>query len=71
MGMTEVRLFELACKGDRLDEINAEEVFNRQAQAAAQRRALLKLIKRVIAALGRKAMPAVEDAPEALLSAQR
>ena len=69
--MTEVRLFELACKGDRLDEINAEEVFNRQARAAEQRRALLRLIKRVIAALGRKPTTAVVDSPPVVLSTQR
>ena len=59
--MTEVRLFELACKGDRLDEINAEEVFNRQAKAAARRRALLRLVKRLIAALRGKPMAPVGD----------
>ena len=69
--MTEVRLFDLACKGDRLDEINAEEVFNRQARAAEQRRALLRLIKRVIAALGRKPTTAVVDSPPVVLSTQR
>jgi hypothetical protein len=69
--MTEVRLFELACKGDRLDEINAEEVFNRQARAAEQRRALLRLIRRVIAALGRKPTMAVADGPPVILSTQR
>lgn len=69
--MTEVRLFQLACKGDRLDEINAEEVFNQQAKDAARRRALLKLIKRVIAALGRRTTPAATDTPEAALFARR
>ena len=59
--MTEVRLFELACKGDRLDEINAEEIFNRQAKAAARRRALLRLVKRLIAALRGKPMAPVGD----------
>lgn len=68
MNMVEVRLFELACKGERLDEINAEELFNQQAKAAARRRALLKLIKRVISALHTKRAPVV-DGPEALLSA--
>jgi len=67
MAMTEVRLFQLACKGDRLDEINAEEVFNQQAKAAARRRALLKLIKRLIMALKSKRAPTV-DGPETLLS---
>lgn len=68
MNMVEVRLFEMACKGDRLDEINAEEVFNQQAKAAARRRALLKLIRRVITALAGKKAPVV-DGPEAFLSA--
>jgi hypothetical protein len=34
--MIEVRLFELRMKGDRLDEINAEEVLNRQAMMQAR-----------------------------------
>lgn len=71
MAMTEVRLFQLACKGDRLDEINAEEVFNQQAKAAARRRALLKLIKRVIAMLGRKSTTTVVDGTEVVFSTQR
>ncbi|MCE7981374.1 MAG: hypothetical protein DYG89_09300 [Caldilinea sp. CFX5] len=69
--MTEVRLFELACKGDRLDEINAEEVFNRQAKAATRRRALLKLIKRVIAALGRKSTVLAGDGSVVTMSTRR
>ncbi len=33
MNIIEARLFELACKGDRLDEINAEEILDRRAAA--------------------------------------
>lgn len=40
MSMVEVRLFELQCKGDRLDEINAEEIFARRAVGHARRQAL-------------------------------
>jgi hypothetical protein len=40
MNIIEVRLFELACKGERLDEINAEEILNQRAAAQARTRAL-------------------------------
>lgn len=69
--MTEVRLFELACKGDRLDAMNAEEVFNRQARAAARRRALLRLVKRLIAALRGRPTAPVGDELVGTFAAQR
>lgn len=71
MSMIEVRLFELACKGDRLDEINAEEVFNRQAKAAERRQAFRNLIKRLVTALGRKPTTPAVDTPEVVLSTRR
>jgi len=45
--MIEVRLFELACKGDRLDEINAEEILDRRAAAQAKARARWHYIRRL------------------------
>ena len=38
MDMIQIHLFEMALKGDRLDEINAEEVLNRHAAAQAKAR---------------------------------
>ena len=46
MHIIEVRLFELACKGDRLDEINAEEVLDRRAAAQAKARARWHSVQR-------------------------
>lgn len=67
MSMTEVRLLELTLKGDRLDEINAEEVLNRRARAAERRQALLNLVKRLAAALARKPMAPMTEKPEIVL----
>ncbi|MEZ4733404.1 MAG: hypothetical protein R3E79_40425 [Caldilineaceae bacterium] len=71
MSMMEVRLFELSCKGDRLDEINAEAVFNQQAKAAERRQAFRKLIKRLIAALRGKRTTAGVQPGAVVLSPQR
>jgi len=71
MSMIEVRLFELSCKGERLDEINAEEVLNRQAKAAERRQAFRKLIKRWRTVLVSKRTTAKADATEVALSPQR
>jgi hypothetical protein len=44
MSIEQVRLFELQIKGDRLDEINAEEVLDRRAAAHARNRAFTRNI---------------------------
>lgn len=71
MSMNEVRLLELALKGERLDELNAEEVLNRRAKAAERRQAFFLLLKRLGTALGRKSTPPVVESPEVVLSPQR
>jgi hypothetical protein len=47
MNIIEVRLFELACKGDRLDEINAEEILERRAAAQARASARWRYVRRL------------------------
>ena len=47
MNIIEVRLFELALKGDRLDEINAEEILDRRAAAQAKASARCLYIRRL------------------------
>ena len=47
MNIIEVYLFELALKGDRLDEINAEEVLNRRAAAQAKANARRRYLRRL------------------------
>jgi hypothetical protein len=69
--MIEVRLFEVSCKGDRLDEINAEAVLNRQAKAAERQQAFLRLIKRLIATLRSKQATAKVEPGEVVLLPQR
>lgn len=46
MSIIEVRLFELQCKGDHLDEVNAEEILTRRAIGHARRQALVDFTRR-------------------------
>ena len=56
MSIIEVHLFEMALKGDRLDEINAEEVLNRRAAAQAKARARSLYLRRCVQKLATWAM---------------
>lgn len=47
MSMVEVRLFELACKGDRLDEINAEEALAAKARRQERRHRVASWLQRL------------------------
>src|SRR5687767_11180440 len=47
MNIEQVRLFELQIKGDRLGELNAEEVLDRRAAAQARTRSLLLFTSRI------------------------
>lgn len=71
MSMIEVRLFELSRKGERLDELNAEEVFNRQAKAAARRQAFRTLVNRLGTRFGKTNTTARAEHSGAILSPQR
>ena len=49
MNIVEVRLFEMQIKGERLDEINAEETLNRLAAGRKRRAQIGKMLRRFAA----------------------